>query len=304
MCAAAVFLLVAVFFPAQTDAATATEAAYTVHLGSFDDLISAGDLFNRVFRQAPDEAKDLLRIEFSKDRFSVRAGRFAAEDEAKKAGKALRRLAPDAAVLKMKPGERPEMVLIEHSSGISRLSSGRGREPKTGLPEVLDDPAAQAASEQEAIDTVLERIAGYYRSAEYDQADVLIRKALTKWPDRHDLHAWHAATLLDTGNPDKAYEEYLKASELRPTAPEYHAGAGFSLLNIYIDRAKRSISSFEQALALDPNNANALEGLGIVYVSIGKQQLAQDMYARLRQVDAAAAERLRAYLAWGVDWSR
>ncbi|GAB4490384.1 MAG: hypothetical protein OHK006_23160 [Thermodesulfovibrionales bacterium] len=304
MPAAAVLLLLPLFFAAPSAAAPARAAAYTVHLGSFDDLISAGDLFNRAFRQVPDEDKDLLRIEFTKNRFSVRAGRFTAEDDAKKARRAFRRLAPNATVMRMKPDEQPEMVLIEHSSGVSRLASSRDTAPQHPPASVQDDPAVQAASEQEAIGAVLEKIAGYYQNAEYDQADVLIRKALKKWPDRHELYAWHAATLLDTGNADKAYEQYRKASELRPTAPEYHAGAGFSLLNISIDRAKRSIDAFEQALALDPNNANALEGLGIVYVSIGKQQLAQDMYARLKQVDAAAAERLRAYLAWGVDWSR
>lgn len=304
MAAAAVFLLIPALFCAQADAAPAPGAVYTIHLGSFDDLISAGDLFNRVYRQLSDEDKDFLRIEYVNNRFVVKAGKFTTEDDARKARRVFRRFAPEASVLKIKADEAPAMVLIEHSSNISRLSSRQDKAPKTDLAAAQDDPAAQAATEQEAIDTVLQRVSGYYQNGEYDEADVLIRKALRKWPDRHDLYAWHGATLLDTGNPDKAYEEYRKAAELRPTAPEYHAGAGFSLLNIYIDRAKRSIDSFEQALSLDPNNSNALEGLGIVYVSIGKQQLAQELYYRLKNVDTTAAERLRSYLAWGVDWSR
>lgn len=297
-------LLILCLLPAQARVAYGAGTSYTIHLGSFDDLIAAGDLFNRIFRQLPDEDKDSLRIEYAKNRFSVRAGRYSSEEDAKKSRKTLKRYAPEAAVLKIRADEAPEMVLIEHASNITRLSSLQNKSAKTALPSVQDSPTMQAASEQEAIDTILEKISTHYQNGEYDQADVLIRKGLKKWPDRHDLYAWYAATLLDTGNPDKAYEQYRKAAELRPTAPEYHAGAGFSLLNIYVDRAKRSIDSFERALDLDPNNSNALEGLGIVYVSIGKQQLAQEMHGRLIGIDKAAADRLRAYLAWGIDWSR
>jgi Flp pilus assembly protein TadD len=89
-----------------------------------------------------------------------------------------------------------------------------------------------------------------------------------------------------------------------PNAPEYHAGSGFSLLNIYVDRAKQSMEAFEKALALDPHNVDALEGLGIVYASTGQRAQAEGLHERLRQLDGDAAARLSEYIRWGIDWQR
>lgn len=141
-----------------------------------------------------------------------------------------------------------------------------------------------------------------FYNQEYGKAGELLRKGLARWPDDPNLHGWYGAILLSTGSSDKAYEEYQKAAELLPDVPEFHAGVGHSLLNIYIDRAQRSIAAFKKALALDPNNVSALEGLGIIYVSIDKKHLAREIYDRLQKIDQNAAERLNQFILWGLDW--
>jgi len=84
--------------------------------------------------------------------------------------------------------------------------------------------------------------------------------------------------------------------------PEFHAGMGHSLLNIYMDRARDSIASFQKALEIDPNNVSALEGLGFVYASIGKKDQAEAIHQQLLQLDPGAAARLNQAIVNGVDW--
>jgi tetratricopeptide (TPR) repeat protein len=104
--------------------------------------------------------------------------------------------------------------------------------------------------------------------------------------------------------PDKAYDYYKKAAEISPDVPLYHTGAGVSLLGVYMEKAKASIDAFQKALQLDPNNVAALEGLGTVYVSIDRKNLARELHGRLKELDAGAAQRLNEMILYGVDWGQ
>lgn len=271
---------------------------YTVEVGRFDDLIEAGDRFNVLYRELSYEDREHLRIEFAQGMFILRSGRFDTTRDARKRLGIIRQFAPGAQVAEL-GGSGAAKVLIEHAV-ITQVTI-RGDEDGSRKAAVI---SATVASDEKAVETFLQDIAATFESGDYNMATALIQRGLKQWPDRHELYAWYGAAMLDTGDPDKAYEQYRKAAELRPNVPEYHAGAGFSLLNIYVDRAKRSVDSFEKALELDPNNIDALEGLGIVYVSIGKRRQAEEMLARLRQLDTQSAARLSEYIAWGLDWSR
>ncbi len=272
--------------------------AYTVEVGRFDDLIVAGDLFNLLYRELSYEDREHLRIELAQGMFILKSGRFDTARDARKRLGIVRQFAPGAKVVAL-GGNSAAKILIEHTV-ITQVTI-RGDEEGGRKAAAI---TATVASDEKAVETFLQDIAATFESGDYNMATALIQRGLKQWPDRHELYAWYGAAMLDTGDPDKAYEQYRKAAELRPTVPEYHAGAGFSLLNIYVDRAKRSIDSFEKALELDPNNIDALEGLGIVYVSIGKRRQAEEMLVHLRQLDAQSAARLSEYLAWGLDWSR
>jgi tetratricopeptide (TPR) repeat protein len=130
----------------------------------------------------------------------------------------------------------------------------------------------------------------------------MLREGIAKWPDNADLYAWYGATLLNMKNPENALEQYRKAVKMSPHMPDYHAGVGVSLLNIYMDRAKESIDAFKKALEIDPNNVSAIEGLGFVYASIGKKELAMEMYNRLIPIDQAASNRLYQAIIQGINW--
>jgi Flp pilus assembly protein TadD len=75
-------------------------------------------------------------------------------------------------------------------------------------------------------------------------------------------------------------------------------------MNMHLDTAKRSIDAFNRALRLDPQNVDALEGLGAVYVSIGKNDLATGIHQELQKLDPDAASRLNALITRGIDWNR
>lgn len=279
---------------------------YTIHAGTYplDALIPAGDRFNLLYRKLPNDTRDHLRIEMDTEGFSVRIGRFSSEEKARLANQSVRKLVHQASVIRQSKKDFGEStMLIIHKEEKAPLADPPVKEEAAG--SLVAPPAKSTqVSEEEAAAALLDDISVHFFSSEYETAAELIKKGLKKWPKRAELYAWYGATLLDTGQHDKAYEQYQKAAELVPDAPEYHSGSGYSLLNIYVDRAKRSITSFEKALEIDPDNVGALEGLGIVYVSIGKKHLANAIYNRLNELDRDAALRLGEYIRRGIEWER
>jgi len=140
---------------------------------------------------------------------------------------------------------------------------------------------------------------------EYGKAVQVIREYLKRYPDNPDLYAWYGTALSAMDRPDKALEQYRRAAELAPSVPEYHINVGQSLTRIHMGSVKDAIESFNTALRLNPNNVEALEGLGGVYVSIGYGNMAEELVLpRIQALDGDAAKRLDALIKGGVDWSR
>lgn len=140
---------------------------------------------------------------------------------------------------------------------------------------------------------------------EYGKAVQVIREYLKRYPDNPDLYAWYGAALSAMDRPDKALEQYRRAAELAPSVPEFHINVGQSLTKIHMSSVKDAIESFNAALRLNPNNVEALEGLGSVYVSIGYGDMAGELVLpRIQALDGEAAKRLDALIKGGVDWSR
>jgi tetratricopeptide (TPR) repeat protein len=188
----------------------------------------------------------------------------------------------------------------------------------TSLPETLASEKSLAGKEEEkevpqkgstpekkeSIDSLFNDVSSQYYNQQYGKAAEILREGISKYPDNADLYAWYGATLLNMNIPDKAYEQYRKAAELSPDVADFHAGEGLSLLNGYMDRVKGSIEAFKKALAIDPHNVGALEGLGFVYTSIGKKDLATEIYYRLAPLDRNAATRLSDAINNGINWEQ
>jgi Arc/MetJ-type ribon-helix-helix transcriptional regulator len=238
-------------------------------------------------------ADDLAALNIEKvDRdFSVRMGQFRDRSSAEKAALRLREIVPGATVMRISgPSEddqqqEPQVYTI---SGKGRLESG--------------GTTADTVTDRQRMDATMKDISALYGEGNYGKAAELLRRGIEQWPDNATLRAWYAASLLNMQFPDKALEQYRKAAELSPDVPDYHAGVGVSLTNIYLERAKESIDAFAKALKIDPGNTAALEGLGFVYASIGRKDQAMDLYNRLAAKDQNAAARLLLAISNGIDW--
>ena len=276
---------------------------YTVQTGPFAVQAEAQRKFDSISHTFPGNDLEKLRIIKEGDSFLVRAGMYQNRTSADKFLKRMSEFFPDAVIVETRIND--EKVITSYS--VSAPSNIQVME-KDGLPPesasiTTSQPVKMIPTEKEdLINNILNEVSDLFYRQEYAQAAELLKKSLARWPDEPDLHAWYGATLLDSGYPDEAFKEYRKAADLMPNVPDFHSGIGHSLLDIHVDRAKKSVEAFRKALTMDPNNISALEGLGIVYVSIDKKYLATQIYHRLRGLDPAAAERLNQFIVWGLDW--
>jgi tetratricopeptide (TPR) repeat protein len=301
----------------------ASEKFYTIQAGTYTHfaLDYAGRLFNHLSRKLTKDEREHLRIEEGSKYYIVRLGRFQDIASAEKVLKTVKKIADDAFILEETDFENSKIVIVYEQDGSQKKVADtveRSRVEKVTVPSVkpLSDEEQMQAEEmtlekgfleeqkndRELIDRLIDEVSIHYSNQDYKKAAEIAREGLKDWPDEPDLLAWYGATLLDLGFPDKAYEQYKKAVKLLPEEPEFHAGIGHSLLDIYVDRAKQSVDAFKKALEIEPDNISALEGLGIVYVSIDKENLAREIYHRLKEIDNDAAERLNQFIVWGIDW--
>ena len=309
-----ILLFGTVLVPAR---ANSSEWLYTVQAGSFpiNDLTGAGRRFMLLSEKLGRKLGADLRIEQAEKRFLVRVGQFSSAAAAQNLLKKVSQSVPGAGLSREridKFWQNPVLIAYDEKSFMQSrksLEASLMKAPKdhVGGQTTLSEQKQNTIPKSQEVggaDALLDEISQLYGSYNYENATELIRQGIRRWPHQPEFYGWNGATLLDTGRPDEALIQYRKAAELMPNVPEYHAGSGFSLLNIYVDRAKQSIEAFEKALSLDPDNINAIEGLGIVYASTGQRVQAEKLHKRLRQLDGDAAARLSEYIRWGIDWRR
>ncbi len=303
--------LLVIFLLSRTS--NSSEGFFTIQTGTYSlyALEYAGKQFNFLSSKLNENDRIYLRIEEGEKYYIVRLGMFERFTSAVKVLDTVKSLVPDAFILRETDFEDVK-VLISYENHIYE-NPDKTSLSETPVAEKKQVPVEDVAVnnvplkpeqiiQEESINNLIDEVAEYYYKQQYGKATKLVRKGLAEWPENPDLHAWYGATLLDMGFPEKAHKEYSKAVKLLPDVPEFHAGVGYSLLDIYIDRAKQSVKAFKKALEIDPYNVSALEGLGIIYVSIDKKHLATEIYDRLKDIDQDAAERLNEYITWGLDW--
>jgi Tfp pilus assembly protein PilF len=86
------------------------------------------------------------------------------------------------------------------------------------------------------------------------------RTAVEGWPDNADLRLNFGLVLAETGDDRQALDELAAAATLRPNDPRAFVAAGELFLKQ--SRPVEAKNAFERALAIDPANARAREGLG------------------------------------------
>jgi tetratricopeptide (TPR) repeat protein len=274
---------------------------YTLQIGNFIIQEPAKEKFESLKKTLMEKQLKYLRIEKIGTDYSVRLGKFENFSLARDFQKSVGETVADAIILKA--FIKDEQIIeaygynAEDTMVVTKSKDASQDEFAENNEEVYN-----TSVNPEPVDNLITEISTYYDTDDFGKASELLRKGLAKWPDNPDLHAWYGATLLNMEFPEKAYEEYQKAVELSPDVPDFHAGIGYSLLDIYMDKARNSIAAFRKALEIDPDNVSALEGLGIVYVSIDQKDLATDVYNQLKDIDSEAADRLHQIIDSGLQW--
>lgn len=259
---------------------------YTLQIGNFLTQEEAKKELDALSKKLKVRESSSLRIERSGSYFSLRLGRFETYSAVKEFLSSVSNLIPEAVIIIGKSEEEQQKTFEDKSVQTKRLITVDQEKQKREIELFLNDVSNQ-----------------YYKE-QYGKVAEMLKEGISRWPDNADLYAWYGAALLNMKDHENALSQYRKAVEISPQVPDYHAGVGVSLLNIYMERAKESIEAFKKALEIDPNNVSALEGLGFVYVSIGKKDLAMEIYTHLATLNKDAANRLYQVITLGVDWEK
>jgi Flp pilus assembly protein TadD len=90
--------------------------------------------------------------------------------------------------------------------------------------------------------------------------------------------------------PLKALSHMEKAVKLSPDRADYHNAIGYSLL--LSNRFGEAVSSFQQAIDLDPQFVDAIAGLCIAHVMGGNKIKAMSAYNSLKDRDKRISDQL------------
>ena len=88
--------------------------------------------------------------------------------------------------------------------------------------------------------------------------------------------------LSKKGSYDKAFDAFLKATELNPKNPDAFYGLG-GIYN-YQNKHEEAAQAFKMVIKLDPTHFNARYSLGFTYEKLGKLELAKIEFERYRSL--------------------
>ena len=270
---------------------SASGESYSLDAGSFDTREKANHRLNFLKRSMGQDLNGSPRIVENEGSFLVICGDFSSLGAARKVRNIVRTLVREVRIL--------DDASIGAAPTADTASSAPEKEKEDGPGSMAEEMAEEIVKPIEDIETRMEELLD---NQDYGIAVELIKKAIDRWPDNPELYAWYGTTLISMDRPDKALEYYQKAAELAPVVPDYQSNVGYSHMHMHMNSTKRAIDSFNNALQLEPDNPDALEGLGTVYVSIGERQLAEEMENRLKDLDPEAAERLSGLIQNGINW--
>ena len=115
------------------------------------------------------------------------------------------------------------------------------------------------------------------QQARYDDAIACFDRALSLDPDDAVAHCDKGTVLADMGKLPEAIQSFETAIGIDPAQAVFHGAMGRALINH--GRKAEAIRSYQRAFELAPDSAVALLNL----VSIGEDQLDQDLFARLQE---------------------
>ena len=141
-------------------------------------------------------------------------------------------------------------------------------------------------SNREALDVLLEMAATLQASGRHDQALEYLKRCEQVAPDDHHVLVEEGKTLADLGRLDEAERVLRRAVRVPDAAAEYNLGTVLD----HLGREDEARNHYEQALAIDPFHARAMNNLGVLRDKHGDTAGATALFTRALQVDPEDAE--------------
>ena len=117
-----------------------------------------------------------------------------------------------------------------------------------------------------------------YSRGQYAQAERVCRQIISARPGNADAHNILGVSLAALGKSDDAVTELGRAIKINGEAPSYHANLG-EILRL-AGTAREAAKALETAIKLEPNNAQALNNLGIIQYEKRNFKKAVEYYRR------------------------
>ena len=185
--------------------------------------------------------------------------------------------------------QKAKEILPESSSnlvleGSLRMREGKFLEAEAAFQEAL----VKKADQMGAIVGLMEL--GEKRNAPADKILAFAEKAIGINPDYFPSYIYKGKALRDLGRAQEARECFQRAIRLSPDSPEGY----LFLANLYEDKIQdpNPRQSLEKAAALylellrrHPDNIDALNNLGVLYVRMGNKTKAREMWKGVLKID-------------------
>ncbi len=249
--------------PLYSSAKEQHKSFYTIQTGSFTDEASAMKEFNSILQRLNKDELRYLRVERIGEFYSVRLGRFEDINTAESFHRRISTRLQGSIIVKA--------YFIEE------------RILKKYIPE-------RTPEEIESLDDYIKRISGLVANKDYEGALKEVKIAMINRQNDPELNAWHGAILLKMNRASEALAYLRKATKLSPDVPDYHNALGYCLF--FLEDFDEAIEEFNKALSLDPSHIDALTGLAITYVRMGKKDKAMKIHDKLKGLDRETADKL------------
>ncbi len=137
-------------------------------------------------------------------------------------------------------------------------------------------------------DTLMRRGLTLYARDSLEEAALVLRRALTFYPDFSLLHFYLAEVSRRQGDVQTAEKEYAHAIEIdRELYPAYHQ---LALLRHAEGAHASAIQLLETTIILNPYDREAYQTLATIYIDIGNFAAADQVYQRQRAVEEHTVE--------------
>lgn len=148
--------------------------------------------------------------------------------------------------------------------------------------------SAQAQSQDDAVQSLLNQAQELYRRRQFDQAVELLRRAVQMKPNLATAHVQLGMALMQTDELDEALAEMRRAVELNPN--DAHAYLGLGLVQSSMRRYSEAIDAYKQAINLDPNYLAAYSNLGAIYGNTNRYEESEEAFRQVLRLDENNAE--------------